>query len=535
MQSSKEITKRIPSDDDSLCTMEAKKRFEELHEMVEQARKDKKIFSFVACNMPTLRRELKKRGYIEKRKFKLGSIYYSMPMLLLLTQAESNSRCEHALMSRMLGACQPGIVFIWNPWLYNTFKDAELLNKLWIRSPNFAVKNGLCRLINKMRWLYDEKEVFVNHPRSYSAVNNEDTKEFLIDYKLTVAISIVMFLSSRKNIKKYFSKTQGTIYYGSMEQALNIINFHIDRIEGMTPFEDYELSETQFDKLERLHENLVKRRQLIMAGQERAHYLIEKIKYLADEIRHYWPERVSTDGFYNTWLLKPAFFGQGFGIVLADRRDKIIKYVTRRSKRYIIQKYIERPLLVHKTKFDLRQYFLITNDNTHFRSWAHSLVSVKFASHEFTFNNLNKAVHITNFFVQRHYKKTSSEENPLPEDHIWSLDELKNHFEKIGRPNAWDEVFESIKKQLRAISLVGHTSIDKKPGRFELFGVDWIILENFTPYLLEINRGPALCSYTPVWKHVVGTVLTDLVKGKHPCFEYFLENLKTFFCFSSDC
>lgn len=504
----------VTYDDDEFCTQEAKLRFRELQGTVNDAISKKKIFRFVACNMPTIRRELKKRGFIEKRKFKLGSIYYSMPMVLLLTQAESNSRCEHALMSRMIGGSQPGFVIIWNPYLYHTFKDVDLLNKIWIRSPNFAVKTGLCRLINKMHWTYDEKEVNVNCPRSYSAVNNEDTREFLIDYKLTVAISVILYLCSKKNLRKMFSKTHGTVYYGSLEQAMNIILFHIDRIEGMVATDDIELSDAQVDKLEKLHENLVKKRQLILAGPERADQLINKIKYLESEIRHYWPQRISTDGFHNTWLLKPAFFGQGFGIVMADRRQKILDYVRRRSKRYIIQKYVERPLLICKTKFDLRQYFLISIDETHFRSWAHSLVAVKFASHEFTFNNLNKAVHITNFFVQRHYKMSSSGENCLPQDHIWSLAALVEYFKKIGQPHAWDDIFESIKKQLIAISLVGHQSIEKKPGRFELFGVDWLITDDYQTYLLEINRSPALCSYTPVWKNVVGTVLEDLVKGK---------------------
>ena len=48
------------------------------------------------------------------------------------------------------------------------------------------------------------------------------------------------------------------------------------------------------------------------------------------------------------------------------RLENIIDTVTRNgghNTRYVVQKYVERPFLIYDTKFDIRQWFLVTSWN----------------------------------------------------------------------------------------------------------------------------------------------------------------------------
>lgn len=69
--------------------------------------------------------------------------------------------------------------------------------------------------------------------------------------------------------------------------------------------------------------------------------------------------------FFPFFIVLPP--GQGHGIILSDNEDDILEKVKRQKAKYVVQKYVECPMLVHDTKFDLRQYFLIMIDDTHLR------------------------------------------------------------------------------------------------------------------------------------------------------------------------
>lgn len=78
----------------------------------------------------------------------------------------------------------------------------------------------------------------------------------------------------------------------------------------------------------------------------------------------FWPQLLA-DGTNNVWICKPAARNRGIGIVLMNNLEKILNNLMTqnyiRDSNWVVQKYIERPMLIYRTKFDIRQWFIVTD------------------------------------------------------------------------------------------------------------------------------------------------------------------------------
>lgn len=175
--------------------------------------------------------------------------------------------------------------------------------------------------------------------------------------------------------------------------------------------------------------------------------------------------------------------------------------------------YIERPLLVYNTKFDIRSYFMVTIEEDCITAWAHPICSFKFASQEFTLESTHESIHITNSSIQQKYMLSRYDDSPLPLDHLWSNIEFIDHLKRIGEGYRFDsDIYPAMKRALKALTVGSLPHIDLKPGRFELFGVDWILARDFSLHLLEVNYAPGLGYIANVSKFVCGSIMEDVVK-----------------------
>jgi hypothetical protein len=82
---------------------------------------------------------------------------------------------------------------------------------------------------------------------------------------------------------------------------------------------------------------------------------------------------------------------------------EIEHYVSSGEHTYIIQKYIERPLLFGKRKFDIRCFGLITSVNGYLKGYYYNEGYLRTSSKQYSLSSMSKAVHLTNEAVQIKY------------------------------------------------------------------------------------------------------------------------------------
>ena len=109
----------------------------------------------------------------------------------------------------------------------------------------------------------------------------------------------------------------------------------------------------------------------------------------------------------NIWIIKPGEnTNQGQGIQVAKDfaqiKDIIIDSTQNRKRTCIVQKYIHNPLLIHRRKFDIRTFALMTSVNGTLKAYLYEEGYLRTSSKEYSINNLhNKLVHLTNDAVQK--------------------------------------------------------------------------------------------------------------------------------------
>mmetsp|Transcript_21579 Transcript_21579/g.24433 ORF Transcript_21579/g.24433 Transcript_21579/m.24433 type:complete len:443 (-) Transcript_21579:953-2281(-) len=112
---------------------------------------------------------------------------------------------------------------------------------------------------------------------------------------------------------------------------------------------------------------------------------------------------------HNVWITKPGEntnrgrFINVFKDVNAIGEEVNTKYINQHGQRrsYILQKYIERPFLIHRRKFDIRTYSLITCVNQNVLGFWYKDGYLRTTTREYNLKSLNRMIHLTNDAVQK--------------------------------------------------------------------------------------------------------------------------------------
>ena len=175
------------------------------------------------------------------------------------------------------------------------------------------------------------------------------------------------------------------------------------------------------------------------------------------------------------------------------------------SNDIIIQKYLDKPFLYNNRKFDIRCFVLVdSNFNVFYCREGH----LKGSSEEYNLNNTNKFIHITNHSVQKKCNKFEKYEygNEIS---------YKDFKEYLINQNISLDKFEKLMLDIKDLILISMNSVKNKLMRtknvlcFEIFGYDFIIDNNFKPWILEINNNPGLAISSPLIEKLIPRMLDD--------------------------
>uniref|UniRef100_A0A1B0CNH8 Tubulin polyglutamylase ttll4 n=2 Tax=Lutzomyia longipalpis TaxID=7200 RepID=A0A1B0CNH8_LUTLO len=220
-------------------------------------------------------------------------------------------------------------------------------------------------------------------------------------------------------------------------------------------------------------------------------------------LRQMWP-RYSQRGV--KWIIKPPASARGTGIKVVNRWSQIPK-----RRPIIVQRYVERPMLIDGSKFDLRLYVLVTSMNP-LKVYMHTDGLARFASVRYSekVDTLSdRYMHLTNYSINKlsaNYAK--NEDAEACKGHKWTIRSLWSYLEAGGVDT--ERLWGALRNLVIRTLIAGETPIHNltkanmlsKYNCYELFGFDVLLDSDLVPWLLEVNISPSLHSSSPLDLHV---------------------------------
>ncbi|NXA08103.1 TTLL3 monoglycylase, partial [Sapayoa aenigma] len=503
-----------------------------------------KIFA-VQGPYPVIRRLLRARGWVERKlphdgrqlKQQLGG----QEQRRLETEPRGDG-AEQGEASYLVRDQVPN--FLWTIRLGTI--DQELLRKIkvvnrypWVHA--LSTKEGLCLSLQNLPW-FEQADPNTFFPRCYRLGIMEEQDAFVEDFRLTAARSLVKLALGKAGDKLVgmeqplkSNKGSGGAGTGAMshpvpsaegpefplspklvEEALEVCEQHLgvlghQDIDRKTPSPcrtciDWDRFLQDYYRVAHEGAKLV----LSAAQRERCQGLLQR---LAEQL-----PQLSMEGNLNIWILKPSAKSRGRGIVCATRLEDVLQLAqggrtpSARVCEWVVQKYVERLLTIFGTKFDIRQWFVVTDGNP-LTVWFYRDCYLRFCSRPFSLRHLEHSRHLCNVSVQKQYRTSPHQDPRMPPDRVWSSKQFQAHLARVGQAEAWHQVMVPGMKAAILNSLrCAQDHVGFRRGSFELYGADFLIGEDCQPWLLEINSCPTMSPSSTVTRRLCANVQRDTLR-----------------------
>ncbi|XP_076241622.1 tubulin glycylase 3A-like [Calliopsis andreniformis] len=498
-------------------------RFLRIKQMVKDAIASHHTF-MIYGRARVIRESLLKRGWCEKFFKKNPNVdqHFNVdasPVMLLAGIGDlKDQQSERQLISRMLN--NHTVDFLWNTgseWPGWPAQDNKTTIFNRFCRAGFTSKVGLCSNVRQMHWYYEAGVANTLFPRCYNLCQGDQMHAFIEDFRFTACLSLLKWLVNKINTEgeNAVRSPTGTIPLKALEFAIKRCS---DFISAQTHEDiDQETERVwahQWDQFISWYYQVVHGQALFIRNNVPFQKYFLASKHILKKIKKYCPQ-LDMDGVMNVWIMKPGNKSRGRGIVLLNKLQDVIAKMNPSSKsdtRYVVQKYIERPLLIHSTKFDIRQWFIITCAQP-LTLWIYKESYLRFCTQKFSLSDFHESIHLCNHSIQCKYTNCGDRDPALPSDNMWDATTFKEFLKTQGHDKAWDElIYPGMKQGLVGSLLASQEAMDRRKNSFELYGADFMVMEDFSVWLIEINSHPDMSYSSKVTTRLCRQVLEDTIK-----------------------
>ena len=209
------------------------------------------------------------------------------------------------------------------------------------------------------------------------------------------------------------------------------------------------------------------------------------------------------------WICKPADLSRGRKIFVFDQLHKL-SY----DQKCVVQKYVDRPLLLKGYKFDIRLYALVTSFHP-LRIFLYQEGLVRFATEKYDTESeglSNQFAHLTNYSINKNSQTKDVVKEGIGAGCKWKWTQLvQNELLPTYGERAISLLQDRIEHAVLLTCLAVASDIPKQSCCFELFGFDVIVDQQLKPWVLEVNTSPALSTDSAIDKEVKEPLIADMV------------------------
>ncbi|XP_051804782.1 tubulin monoglycylase TTLL3 isoform X5 [Acanthochromis polyacanthus] len=403
----------------------------------------------------------------------------------------------------------------------------------YANAATFTTKVGLCVNLRNLQW-FDTADPDTFFPRCYRLGAEDEKHAFIEDFRRTACTSLLQYVvetstwrrdkpkSEEQNVKNSVSKSKkpnvehrfvgpdiiDTALHVCQEFLSALKHSDIDVTAETPPLGE----EQQWVQFLQDYYMVVHKGALIRGSS----VFVERCQDMLARLQEACPQ-LDTDGLNNIWIIKPGAKSRGRGIMCMNRLEDILALAdTDRAlmneSKWVVQKYLERPMLVHGTKFDLRQWFLVTDWNP-LTVWFYKECYLRFSTQPYSTKTLDSSVHLCNNSIQKHFQPSHDRHPGVPEDNMWSCSQFCSYLQQQDRGAEWESVVVPGMQQAVVHALqTAQDLVEPRKTSFELYGADFMLGRDLRPWLLEINASPTMACSSSVTARLCPAVQLDTLR-----------------------